>query len=178
MSWTLLFAGSRRPCLAGLVALPALALLLVAAQQAGPRPAAPPAGAPTIADLAFLAGSWTGGDGSSRWESCYSTPEGGQIVGASKEVKDGHVEMIDFEHFYVREGQLRMTPFPFGKRSVEFTAVTVDGKARRALFENAAHDWPTKFSYEAAGDDKLRIVLSGPEGVPPGTVTIELSRVK
>ena len=178
MSWTLLFAGSRRSRLAGLVALPVLALLLVAGRQAAQKPAAPPAGAPTIADLAFLAGSWTGGDGSSRWESCYSTPEGGQIVGASKELKDGQVEMIDFEHFYVRAGQLRMTPFPFGKRSVEFTAASVDGKARKAVFENSAHDWPTKFVYEAASADTLRIVLSGPEGVPPGTVSIELKRAK
>ena len=130
----------------------------------------------TVAHLGFLTGVWQGSDGASQWESWYSSPEGGQIVGASKELHDGHVVTIDFEHFYEREGTLRMTPFPFGKKSVEFTLATLDAAAKRVVFENPAHDVPSRFTYQRVDDQRLRIVLEGQPGVPPGTLTLEFTR--
>jgi hypothetical protein len=129
-----------------------------------------------ISDLAFLAGSWTGGDGTSEWESVYTGPEGGRIVGASKELRGGRTVMIDFEHFYEREGELRMTPYPFGNKSVEFTLTSFDRQARQAVFENPEHDFPKKFTYRAGGDDALTIELEGEMGGSDAKFAIEFKR--
>jgi len=119
---------------------------------------------PTVADLAWLAGVWTGSDGGSDWESVYTTGSGGHLVGASKELQQGHVVMTDFEHFYERDGALRMTPYPYGKASVEFTLSDYDGDARRAVFENPDHDFPKRFVYHRTGARTLEIVLEGDMG--------------
>jgi len=131
---------------------------------------------PGIDALAFLEGRWAGSAGSSRWESSYSSAAGGQIVGASKELSDGRVVTIDFEHFYEREGALRMTPFPGGRRSVEFTLTEFSGAAKRAVFENAAHDFPRRFTYRATGPDHLQIELLGEMGGETLRIVLEFER--
>lgn len=148
----------------------------VATQDAKAAKPADAAAKLSVADLGFLSGVWQGSDGGSRWESWYSSPEGGQLVGASKELHDGRVVTIDFEHFYEREGQLRMTPFPFGKKRVEFTLAAHDAAARKAVFENPEHDFPSRFTYQRVDEQRLRIVLEGQPGVPPGTITLEFTR--
>ena len=84
--------------------------------------------------------------------------------------------MIDFEHFYERESQLRMTPFPFGNRSMEFTLTAFSGAQQRAVFENPENDFPKRFTYEATSKDHLRIELVGEMGGEAMTVVLELDR--
>ena len=132
---------------------------------------------PHIKDLAFLSGTWVGGDGSTSLEAVYSSPDGGQVVAASKEIKDGRVIMIDFEHFYERDGKLRLTPYPFGNKSVEFTMTSLDPGQRMAIFENPNHDFPKRFTYQRTGDEHLRITLEGDMSGGPITVIQELERV-
>lgn len=156
-----------------------LALLLGAAGFAFPQDAdeASTPEAPTVAALGWLEGRWLGSDGQSRWESVYSSAEGGQILSASKELRGEQVVMIDFEHFYVREGAVRLTPFPFGRRSVEFTLTELDLDARRVVFENLEHDFPQRFEYHRSGEKALRITLTGEQGGQPLEVTLALERV-
>jgi len=130
----------------------------------------------TPADLDFLTGAWSGTDGNGSWETVYSSSKGGQIIGASKEFRGDRVAMIDFEHFYVRENKLRMTPFPFGKRSVEFTLTRFDATSRIAVFENPDHDFPKKFIYRAGGKDALTIELSGQMSDSAVELAIEFKR--
>jgi hypothetical protein len=129
---------------------------------------------PRIADLDFLEGTWLGSDGESSWESIYTSTTGGQVLGASKEMRMGRTIMIDFEHFYEREGKLRMTPYPFGNRSVEFTMTSFDAAKRQAVFENPEHDFPKKFTYQRATDKALRIELVGNMGGTPATIVLDL----
>lgn len=132
---------------------------------------------PVIADLSFLEGTWLGSDGESSWESMYSSPSAGQVLGASKEMRGGHTVMIDFEHFYVREGQMRMTPYPFGTRSVEFTLSSFDESQLQAVFENPEHDFPQRFTYRRVSDDNLRIELTGEMSGAPVMVVLEFQLV-
>lgn len=131
---------------------------------------------PTVADLSFLTGHWTGTDGTSTWMSCYGGAEGGQLLGSSKELRDGRVVMIDFEHFYERDGVLRMQPYPFGTRSVEFTLGEFSAERRRAVFVNESHDFPQRFVYERVDEHDLRIELSGDMGGSPGRMILEFTR--
>jgi len=157
-----------------------LSLLLLAgavslALVPGPT-AADEEGAPSIADLDWLSGAWTGGDGQSTWETSYSSPDGGQIVAASKEMRGGKTVMIDFEHFYERAGSVRMTPYPFGKKSVEFTMTEFSRADKRAVFANPEHDFPNRFTYQRSSKSSLKITLEGTMNGSPLRVDISLAR--
>jgi hypothetical protein len=131
---------------------------------------------PMVADLHWLAGQWTGSDGESDWEATYSTAKGGMLVGASKELRDGKTVMFDFERFYMRGAKLCMTPYPFGRESVEFVLTDFDADAQSAVFENPEHDFPNWFRYQRESEDKLVIELKGAMGGSDVHVRIALSQ--
>jgi hypothetical protein len=124
----------------------------------GTRPASPP----SIRDLAWLEGTWQGKIGERDFEACYSGTDGGQLLSASKYTKEGVAAGFEFERFEELDGTLVLTPFPEGKSSVTFKLAELDPKSRRAIFENLAHDFPTRLSYQRVADDKLTILVSGP----------------
>lgn len=117
-----------------------------------------------IDDLDWLAGHWRGtvSEGTAL-ESHYTTPEGGLVVGSSKEFKDGRCVSFDVEVFGEKDGQLLLMPHPNGQRSKHaFPLAALDKAARKATFVNRQHDWPQVFVYQRIDDDHLLIVLSGP----------------
>jgi hypothetical protein len=122
----------------------------------------PPVSPPSIRDLAWLEGTWQGKIGERDFEARYSGAEGGQILSASKYTKGGVAAGFEFERFEELDGTLVLTPFPEGKSSVTFKLAELDPKSRRAIFENLAHDFPTRLSYQRVADDKLTILVSGP----------------
>jgi hypothetical protein len=138
-----------------------LPLAAIVASSAAPlprRPAAPP----HILDLKWLEGTWRGQIGGRDFEARYSGPDGGQILSASKYTEQGKAAGFEFERFEQQGDSVVLTPFPEGKSSVTFRLAELDGKGRRAVFENLAHDFPTRISYQRVADDKLTILVSGP----------------
>lgn len=115
-----------------------------------------------IASMDWLSGTWSGTDGESVWETCYSTPEGGMIVSASKQITNGKAVMFDYEVFVEKDGKVVLTPFPFGNKSKAFPATEVT--AGKAVFENPKHDFPKKFTYQRTKDGELHITLEGEQG--------------
>jgi hypothetical protein len=141
------------------VALVPLVFLLYSSTAPLPiSPAAPP----SIRDLRWLEGTWRGDIGDRQFETRYTSAEGGQILSASKYTKDGKPAGFEFERFEEQGDSLVLTPFPEGKSSVSFRLAELDPKARRAVFENLDHDFPTRLSYQRVGDGKLLILVSGP----------------
>lgn len=113
--------------------------------------------------LGWLEGHWTGQtDEGIRVEACYSSTDGGMLVGATKEIgSDGRLAMFDFEHFVERGDTLALRPFPNGKPSVVFLLAELDAAGRRAVFENADHDFPRRFDYHCPNPDRLVVTLVG-----------------
>jgi hypothetical protein len=152
--------------------LPVLVLLLLSASPSPlPRlPADPlpsphprfPASPPTISDLSWLEGTWRGRIGSREFETRYTGADGGQILSASKYTENGSPAGFEFERFEQHGDTLLLTPFPEGKSSVSFPLSEYDAKTRRAVFENLAHDFPTRISYQRVARDRLTILVSGP----------------
>lgn len=122
------------------------------------------AGGVVLSDLGWLAGHWVGtGTNGVEYESRYSSPNGGLIVSASKEVRNGRAVSADFEMFFEKDGGIIFQPFPNGKKSEHgFPLASYDAAARRAVFENREHDFPQVFIYEQPAPDQLRITLEGP----------------
>ena len=117
---------------------------------------------PTISDLSWLEGVWRGRIGGRDFEAHYTGVEGAQVLSASKYSENGAPAGFEFERFEQRGDTLVLTPFPEGKSSVSFPLAEYDAKTRRAIFENVAHDFPTRITYQRVARNRLTILVSGP----------------
>ncbi len=138
-----------------------LVLLVLAGAPAPQKPASAQLG-----DLTWLAGSWSGdilGAGAStRFETHYTTPQGGVILSTSKAFgKDGKLRWFEFERFEVKDGVLQVVPHPNGVASVPFTLAEYDPAAKKAVFANPQHDYPNRITYHRVAEDRLLIVVAG-----------------
>jgi hypothetical protein len=163
--------------------LPALVLLLSSsAAQPDVSRVAPPGlrssdYGPSISDLSWLEGIWRGTIGGREFEAHYTGVEGGQILSASKYTEAGKPAGFEFERFEQRGDTLLLTPFPEGMSSVSFPLTEYDDKSKRAVFENLAHDFPTRISYQRSARDRLTILVSGPgEDGKEQVLTYDLKR--
>ncbi|HYF40311.1 MAG TPA: DUF6265 family protein [Gemmatimonadales bacterium] len=121
-----------------------------------------PASPPTVTDLSWLEGTWRGRIGGRDFEAHYTGVDGEQVLSASKYTENGKPAGFEFERFEQRGDTLLLTPFPEGESSVSFTLAEYDARARRAVFENLSHDFPTRISYQRVARDRLTILVSGP----------------
>ena len=156
----------------------ALLILLV---LAGAPPAPDKPTSAQLEDLAWLAGSWSGdilGAGAStRFETHYTTPQGGVILSTSKAFgKDGTLRWFEFERFEVRDGVLQVIPHPNGTASVPFALVEYDPAAKRAVFANSQHDYPNRLTYQRVAEDRLLILVAG-ETLEAPVMRFTLSRL-
>jgi hypothetical protein len=143
------------------------AILILLASPTSPLPIHPQTGTrlaspPTISDLSWLEGTWRGRIGGRDFEAHYTGVEGEQVLSASKYTENGRPAGFEFERFEQRGDTLLLTPFPEGKSSVSFPLAEYDAGARRAVFENLSHDFPTRISYQRVANDRLTILVSGP----------------
>ena len=137
---------------------PFLLLLYFSSSPLLPTPASPP----QVSDLSWLEGTWRGTIGGREFEAHYTGAEGGQILSASKYTESGKPAGFEFERFEQQGDSLVLTPFPEGESSVSFPLAEYDGKAKRAVFQNLTHDFPTRISYQRTARDRLTILVSGP----------------
>jgi hypothetical protein len=135
-------------------------LLLVLLSSSSPPSV--PTSAPQITDLTWLEGVWRGNIGGRELEAHYTGVEGGQVLSASKYTEEGKPAGFEFERFEQRGDTLILTPFPEGMSSVSFPLAEYNGSSKLAVFENLAHDFPTRISYQRTARDRLTILVSGP----------------
>jgi hypothetical protein len=148
-----------------IMALVPVALLFLSSAAPLPSPASrvpDPPSPPSINDLSWLEGIWRGEIGGRDFEARYTGTDGGQVLSASKYTENGNPAGFEFERFEQRGDTVLLTPFPEGKSSVSFPLAEYDAKTRRAVFENLAHDYPTRISYQRVAKDRLTILVSGP----------------
>jgi len=152
-----------------------VALLAGSAWWAFAKDVPPEAG--DVTDLAFLTGSWKGTINGGEWEAVYTSPSAGEMLSANKEIRDGRVVMIEFEHFRSVDGEVVLTPFPYGKRSsTTFTLKSLDRGHRTAVFANPEHDFPQEITYRRVDDGRLVIDVVGVQNDAPLQLTIDLKR--
>ena len=158
-----MFARGDPPSFAAAVRAFRLLLPLLVAALALRAVATEPVAA-TVADLAWLEGEWRGtlANGAT-FEARYGAPRDGTLLSMSRELRDGRTLGFEFELFADRDGTVRYRPHPNGRPSPhEFPLVALDRPARRAVFENRAHDFPQTIEFVREADDRLVILLRGP----------------
>lgn len=144
----------------GRLKLAMAALLLVAA----------PAAAADMAELDWLVGAWTTDSrpNALRWtEERWAPARGGVMLGTSLSGRAGEAFTYEFVRIAAdKEGVITFWASPEGRPPVPFRLVDVSHG--EAVFENPAHDFPTRITYRRTGQG-LEATISGPGGANPQT---------
>jgi uncharacterized protein DUF6265 len=115
-----------------------------------------------IADVAWIAGAWSGNAGPVGLEERWTPAAGGAMLGVSRTVKDSRMVAFEFLRIVERNGTLLYIAQPNGRPPTEFTLTAFD--AQSATFENPAHDFPKKIRYAKRPDGGLEATISGDAG--------------
>jgi hypothetical protein len=116
-------------------------------------------GAPTVGDLKWLAGCWESTRAGRLINEHWMAPEGGTLLGMSRTVASGKTS--EYEFLLIREGPrgLEYVAKPSGQAEATFTSVRVS--ANDVVFENPAHDFPTRIIYQRQSDGGLTAAIEG-----------------
>jgi hypothetical protein len=119
-------------------------------------------------NLAWLAGTWVADEGEGRWtEERWSAPRGGVMLGTSLSGQGKAASWFEFMRIAPAEGgRVAFHASPGGAPASAFPLVET-GK-RKAVFENPAHDYPTRIEYRREGN-LLSATISGPGGAKART---------
>lgn len=139
--------------------------------EGAPRPTA------TIADLAWLAGSWHGSGFDGAIDEIWSTPAAGQMVGLFRLVKDGHVAFTEHMVLIEHEGsvELRVKHFSPAFEAWEDKAEFVRFPLVR-LEATRAHFHGLTIERRGADAIVLYLVMTSRSGAPPRQVVLEYRR--
>ena len=105
---------------------------------------------PSLDDLAFLTGSWSGRSGAIDTEEIWIAPKGGVMLGLHRDAAPGTTAFYEYLRIEDRDGRLIYIASPRGGGTTEFTLVKVDEMG--AVFENLEHDFPQRIIYRGEGD--------------------------
>ena len=120
---------------------------------------------PTPESLAWISGSWASDDGGRWTEENWSSPKGGVMLGNSKQGNGS--KALEYELLRISpdaKGVVTYWASPQGRAPTPFALTS--SAPNYALFENPAHDYPTRIEYRRVGD-KLTATISGPGGANP-----------
>lgn len=119
----------------------------------------PAADAPSIADLAWLAGCWEGGPGAPGMEEQWMAPRGRTMLGMNRTARGDTLRAHEYLMIREEEGRLVYVASPSGQVTTPFASIEVS--PTRIVFENAAHDFPQRIIYERRPDGSLLVRIEG-----------------
>jgi hypothetical protein len=112
--------------------------------------------------LAWLSGVWVQDKGDRWTEERWAPPRGGVMLGTSLSGSGSTAREFEFLRLApASDGSISYWAAPGGKAAVPFRLVS--NSAREAVFENPAHDFPTRIAYRRSGN-VLTATISGPGG--------------
>jgi uncharacterized protein DUF6265 len=117
-----------------------------------------PAARATIAQLAWLAGTWTGADGPVAFQERWTSPAGGAMLAVSRTLKGDRMVAFEFLRIVERDGSLLYIAQPNGRPPTEFMLTSITGDS--VTFENPMHDFPKVIRYSKRADGSLEARVS------------------
>ena len=135
--------------------------LTIVCLGAGVAPAADAAAA-RVADFAFMAGCWQGGDAQTTMEESWMRPGGGTMMGTSRVLAGGKTVFSEFVEVAEKPAGLVMTvALGIGKPGVAFTRIA--SGPDEVVFENPTHDFPQRIRYRRLSDTSVTARIEGVE---------------
>ena len=107
----------------------------------------------TIADIAWLAGAWTGTRGKASIEERWSPPKGGAMLGVSRTVSGAKMTAFEYLRIVERNDGLVYVAQPGGRPPTEFVLTKMDKK--NAEFVNPRHTYPQRIVYKLSQEGSL-----------------------
>lgn len=116
----------------------------------------------TVADMAWLAGVWTGMRRTSSIEERWSPPKGGAMLGVSHTVRAEKMTAFEYLRIVERDGGLVYVAQPGGRSPTEYVLTELDNQ--RAVFVNPHHDYPQRIVYELTNERVLTASIGFAKG--------------
>ena len=114
---------------------------------------------PSLADLAWMAGSWSGTQGPVQMEEHWTAPKGNSMIGMHRDVANGKTRLFEFLRIEQQGDQIVYLSMPNGRApATPFPLTDVTGT--RVVFETPAHEFPQRIIYWKDGAD-LRARIEG-----------------
>jgi hypothetical protein len=135
-----------------------LSLILVFAFAAGVQASAS-GPAPTIKDVAWIAGCWDSTRNGRHVTEQWMGPEGGTMMGVSRTTAGE--KTTEWEFLIIRQGAQGLDYVAKPSRQPEATFTATRASATEVVFENPAHDFPKRIIYKRDGD-ALTASIEGP----------------
>lgn len=99
----------------------------------------------SLADLAWMAGSWRAEWPGGSSEELWTDPDGGLMLGLNRSVREGKKTGFEFLRIEERNGAVVYLASPGGASPTAFELT--EAKRNRAVFENPKHDFPQRIVY-------------------------------
>jgi hypothetical protein len=120
----------------------------------------------TIAQMEWLAGTWSGTVGTATVEERWTPAAGGSMISVGRTFGNGAMPAFEFVCIVERNGGLVYTAMPNGRQPpTDFTMTKIDRTS--VTFENPEHDFPKMLRYWLRPDGMLEAIVSGGAGTKP-----------
>jgi len=116
----------------------------------------------TIADVAWMAGTWITTEATRTVEEHWTPPAGGAMLAVSRTIAGGRLAEFEFLRMVERDGGLVYVAQPNGRPPTDFAMTRID--AASVTFENPEHDFPKTIRYEKRTDGALVASIAGRRG--------------
>ncbi len=117
---------------------------------------------PSLNDLSWLSGYWTGEGSGERTEELWSLPRGNMMLGFHRTVSQDSSTFFEYLRIEKRPEGIFYTASPSDRPAVSF-ALTGSGN-RKIVFENPDHDHPKRIIYWLEGKERLHARIEGDGG--------------
>jgi Domain of unknown function (DUF6265) len=112
-----------------------------------------------LSSLAWMAGNWSGVQGGVEMEEFWQEPKGNTMLGLHRDVKGGRTVSFEFLRIEATPEGITYWASPGGRPATPFRSI--EQKDKRAVFENAKHDFPQRVIYWISEDGALHAKIEG-----------------
>lgn len=138
-----------------------------------PRPGANVKKAPaTIANVAWIAGTWIGATANGSVEERWTPAASGGMLGLGRTLRNTQMSGFEFLCISERDGSLIYSAMPNARSPATHFALT-SVSADSATFENPGHDFPKVIRYTRRPDGSLETMIAGEGGLRPQTFVLK-----
>jgi hypothetical protein len=115
---------------------------------------------PSLNELQFMAGCWSGSSGPVTFEERWMAPAAGSMFGISRTMKQGRTIFFETFAIFEKDGQAVMSVrLKDGATTTPFKLVqSANGEA---IFSNPEHDFPQRILYKRMPDGSLKARIDG-----------------
>ena len=142
--------------------MPRFVIVLAAALALHHPSAAEAQGAPTVAQVGWMAGCWEQAAGPRLIEEQWMRPRAGLMLGVSRTVVGDSLREYEQVALSQRGAHLVYAATPARQAPAEFASTAVSDSA--VTFENPTHDFPQRIIYRRRGADSLIARVEGMRG--------------